>query len=635
MAYFECIVGNGGGGTTDIPLIVNCDEAFAGLTITATQGQTSFTETCPSTSPYQVVFHLPVDGTWVISGTIEGTPYSESITISAFEIDLKAGFDYKAWLTAGGLNPSDYASLAAVFADEAATRQLMLVHASADYLAGKVSGDVDTLDDFVANDTAMKWLGLCDYVCDGIVAITGAEAKLLGSTYWERYLKDHVPTMTSNTAPYGTIIYSSDFGGAYPCWKVFDGDKTTGGGPTNAVGAYVGYKFVNPINIKKAVVRFRTGNTDTFKIQVSSDNFTSDIRDVDTITNPTLDTDYVIDFSSDYGYVTSARLYQTTKNSSTGGTSIFHLQFYGRSLDVSVPAMTSDTLPYGEASGSSVYSASYNYYNAFDKLVTSTKLWLPATNETPSYVSYEFPSKFLAKKAHIKTAINGSPSAVSYKIEAYDGSNWIALTENQTLSAAGDITLDLNSNGVEYSKFRFYCADRMTQGGTTYFAIYDFNVFGVSYSEKEFEAGTTKKWLYDHGVELETFTAYTTGASVEATKNDDNLFVSIPASTQRNAAFATELDLTAYDLYRIKVGDVLAASSASDYPNMVIYSQAPNYSGNGRLSVQAMAPSTNQLPNNLSLDISSYDASYLIGIQASNNTSAVSRSAKATEIWLE
>ncbi len=82
MAYFECIVGNGGSSTSGIPLIVTCDSQFAGLTITATKsGAATQTATCPSSSPYTVEFELPEDGTWTVSGTFSGQTFQKLLQL--------------------------------------------------------------------------------------------------------------------------------------------------------------------------------------------------------------------------------------------------------------------------------------------------------------------------------------------------------------------------------------------------------------------------------------------------------------------------------------------------------------------------------------------------------------------------
>lgn len=65
--------GGGGGG---IAITVTCDAAFAGKTITCSDGTTSFTAVCPSSSPYTVEFEGVSAGTWTISSVIDGATYT-------------------------------------------------------------------------------------------------------------------------------------------------------------------------------------------------------------------------------------------------------------------------------------------------------------------------------------------------------------------------------------------------------------------------------------------------------------------------------------------------------------------------------------------------------------------------------
>ena len=80
MAYFHCLIGGGssGGG---YELTVTCDAAFAGTTITCTDGVTTLTQTCPSASPYEVVFEIPNGGDWTISGVVGGHTVSTGVNI--------------------------------------------------------------------------------------------------------------------------------------------------------------------------------------------------------------------------------------------------------------------------------------------------------------------------------------------------------------------------------------------------------------------------------------------------------------------------------------------------------------------------------------------------------------------------
>lgn len=83
---FRCVLAGGGG--AGIPLIVTCASGFAGLTITCTDGNTTLTGECPSSSPYEVTFQLPNIGTWTVSGVVSGTTYSESVLVNNFDVTL-------------------------------------------------------------------------------------------------------------------------------------------------------------------------------------------------------------------------------------------------------------------------------------------------------------------------------------------------------------------------------------------------------------------------------------------------------------------------------------------------------------------------------------------------------------------
>lgn len=80
MAYFHCLIGGGssGGG---YELTVTCDADFAGTTITCTDGVTTLTKTCPSASPYEVVFEIPNGGDWTISGVVSGQTVTTGVNI--------------------------------------------------------------------------------------------------------------------------------------------------------------------------------------------------------------------------------------------------------------------------------------------------------------------------------------------------------------------------------------------------------------------------------------------------------------------------------------------------------------------------------------------------------------------------
>ena len=91
MNLYECTLktsGGGGGGGTGVSLVVTCTSDFAGTTITCTDGTTTLTDTCPSSSPYTIEFQGIEAGTWTVIGVAGGTTYSETISITNFAVDL-------------------------------------------------------------------------------------------------------------------------------------------------------------------------------------------------------------------------------------------------------------------------------------------------------------------------------------------------------------------------------------------------------------------------------------------------------------------------------------------------------------------------------------------------------------------
>lgn len=73
-------------------LEVTCDQDFAGLTITATDGTTTLSKACPSSIPYIVEFDIPNEGTWTVSGIIDGMTFSTQISVT---IDYAAELENK------------------------------------------------------------------------------------------------------------------------------------------------------------------------------------------------------------------------------------------------------------------------------------------------------------------------------------------------------------------------------------------------------------------------------------------------------------------------------------------------------------------------------------------------------------
>ena len=189
---------------------------------------------------------------------------------------------------------------------------------------------------------------------------------------------------------------------------------------------------------------------------------------------------------------------------------ITKLQFYGRELKVSVPKMTSDTAPWGEVKASSVYPGRQAYY-AFNgsepNYGTATTFWY-TENAGEQWIQYDFERLVRIKKYKFNTNTGGENQTVQL-VGSKDGVAWFDLenekhTVNENSTSGRNYSFDI---GVE-NEARYI---RIKATHTSYgIAIAALQFYGLDYSEREFEEGSTMKYIYDHGVELEEVKTYTT-----------------------------------------------------------------------------------------------------------------------------
>lgn len=558
-------------------------------------------------------------GTWKASITKGGTVYeSEEVVVNSYtEYTVEiASFNYQGWLDAANITKS-FSSLDDVLADETVVRELMTKHASADYLIDWYENDNAIVDTFVANVNAMKWIGHRDYICDKLLAIPTWKSAMLESENWEYILKDKVPTMTSNNAPYGEA-FSTNYSGQAQAYGSFNGIYTSDNGDSGSSTYYIGYKFTNPTCVKRLWVKNRITNPSmfkNFKFEGSNDGVT--YTTIATLENTHNEGGYEQYFEIENNdYYLYYRIFVTSVF--TGYCSFGNLQFYGRSLNVSVPTMTSNTEPFYEISDS-LNNASYPIKNAFDG---KTDTFFYDNNDSDfSVVSVKFNKPTMIK-------------AFDYYFGNLDGN---CVTKMQVWGIKADNTLEdigaydippkANTHNIillNTDKPYIGCAFKPLEKyqGTTqkHWAVYELNVFGIDYSEREFAEGSTIKYLYDNGLELEEFETIGSG-SFERKANE--YIVGGTASGQTNFIITKNaIDITPYSRLRWKVGSVYVADT---YNGLAIYSASGTSSPLSTVQNGAM-----QLPNNTSAGATSINQSGKCSVYTSNmGKSSIS------ELWLE
>ena len=583
--------------------------ATVGTTAFSAQGSASYT--VHETGTYT----LDCEGYTATQAVSEQTTYNVSIN---------AGLDLAAWITAGSttehpLNPSSYADFAALEADEAAVRQLMTVHDAVDYLATASAGD-SLMQSVINSDVCAKWINNRDYALDTLSANSDIKSVMdtadkYGYGEWGIIdstttpptwgAKGNVPIMTSKTAPYGNVIYSTTTSSAtQDAYIAFSGmgSEDNRWVPTSSIGAacYLGYTFNEPVCAKKVKVRFSSGVATTFKIQGSNDGFASDINDITSditqIADGAGETDIVL---TNDNYYMSYRFYITTQTGTQSyGGQINLLQFYGRALESLIPIMTADNKPKGECV--STATSSYPAYYAFNgSNGGDSNFW--NSEVANAYIGYISPEecciKYVTMKYYSRTYSVGFKS---FKVQGYDGSTWQDI-KTFTNVASGQNTLfvyDVSTNDDAYTGHRIYGTENQSSANNNY-AVDELQFYGFNYSEKEFATGSTRKTIYDHGVKP-------SGAITGGTDDGYNLTLSavgtatVTIDKGARTYMGGKAGLHASGTNRLKCGSGYSAFTASNMPD-----------SNG-------------------FDISSISGSVAVGIEQT-----ASGTFDCTEIWIE
>lgn len=205
MAYFSALGGTGG---TSATITVTYSEDFYGVTITATNGTTTLTKT--ATSSGTLVFDVSEGGTWVVSGTVEGATYSESVDVT-FEytapplVALPDGStalpvnDIQMWLKCAAIrDKTTYTTLADVLADTETLIALCADSNASDYMARSTTW----ASGVTADATAMQIVGMYGYCANALRNDNTWNTAINNSAY-----ASYVPV--SPVVPTGTVIHSA------------------------------------------------------------------------------------------------------------------------------------------------------------------------------------------------------------------------------------------------------------------------------------------------------------------------------------------------------------------------------------------------------------------------------------------
>lgn len=617
-------------------VIVTLDENFQGQIVTLAQDTETMSKTVPMTAPYEVTFKPMKDGVWVASSTTkDGKVVSVNteplLEWGTYNVTLKSGLNFQEWLNRGRVEKT-FTSLDDVLADQPTVRQLMTVHASCDYLYECYLTDNTILDTIMNSTYGAKWLGLRDYVCDKFMSNETAKATMLSSSNWEYILKDNVPIMTSNTAPYGELIGGEYSGDAWVPWHVFDGDSNTGWAtPANkTTNIPIGYKFNNPICIKALYIENITisGLTDRglkdFKIQYSDDNDTWNDAYSDTLASE----ESKLFVFSNAGYHIYWRLL-CVNNHGAEYICIYTLQFYGRSLNVSVPTMTSDSAPWGIVTATDYYkdvSTSYDPWRAFAN--GTERGWLPA-NFNDELV-YDFGYPVLVKKMTLRNAKQASTetSKVYYDLfGSIDGQNYDLIQNDVNCYTHKN---DLFTYSINTNKYRFYklvCTKNDNGRATSGYGCI-LQLYGLDYSEREFAEDSKIEYIYDHGVKLKTIeTSISNGGTIDE-QSDQILW----STNNKNGVtmLGAKVDITGKKVARARFG-LQAYTNASD-KNMGFMILNNTIAWNAPFNAVKAA----DMPNNANVNFASggYSGEYYV-IFGADFTGAFNIYNTLQELWVE
>lgn len=141
--------------------------------------------------------------------------------------------------------------------------------------------------------------------------------------------------------------------------------------------------------------------------------------------------------------------------------------------DSLIPPLTSNVGINGVATCSSMFSATYDAWRAFDRLNTSVSVWATVSGTKVGWIAYEFNRPVLVQRYTIRSRTAEPTSAPRrWTLEAFDGESWIILHSAEYAGWIGDDEQTYSFyNTFMYRKYRLNVLQN--NGHASYVAIAD------------------------------------------------------------------------------------------------------------------------------------------------------------------
>ena len=149
-------------------------------------------------------------------------------------------------------------------------------------------------------------------------------------------------------------------------------------------------------------------------------------------------------------------------------------------VPVSIPTMTSNTMPSGIASASTVFqdSNTYQAFRAFDKNTStnwSSKIW---NTSHDMRLTYDFGFLVRPNEVYVKNGSENSTAFRKFYIEgSADNATWDILVDQSSNTTAVDTTYPITTAN-NYRYFRYRCAVTSSSTSNGRALVYEFDVRG-------------------------------------------------------------------------------------------------------------------------------------------------------------